>query len=152
MDLRRIVHSHIEWLLLWWIGHLLLWRILSNWSCGFSFFLPHGVRPIVPTVSPAPPSEPLILPYFFRCLSILFVLFMFLGSRIQSHCIDFAYWWPRWAYDESYQTWFCLSPSIFEFFYLYVFTKIATNLYAPTKFGWLVCPRVFFTRVSFWTE
>ena len=23
-DLRRIVHSHIEWLLLGWIGHLLL--------------------------------------------------------------------------------------------------------------------------------
>src|SRR6185436_11552707 len=50
-DLRRIVHSHIEWLLLGWIGHLLLWRILSNWSCGLSPFLPRGVRSIVPTVS-----------------------------------------------------------------------------------------------------
>src|SRR6185312_4284937 len=50
-DLHRIVHSHIKWLLLGWIGHLLLWRILSNWSCGLSPFLPRNVRSIVPTVS-----------------------------------------------------------------------------------------------------
>ncbi|PAN47736.1 hypothetical protein PAHAL_9G346000 [Panicum hallii] len=33
---------------------------------------------------PAPPGEPLLLPHLLRCLHILLVLFLFLGSRIQS--------------------------------------------------------------------